>query len=103
MEESLTSEDIEFIHDMVVERFNITKGTLNKSTLDAVVQRPNVEIKGGPNDNYTPFDNVYTKAAGIMESIIRWHPFADGNKRTALLTVMYYLFLNNYAIVLPLS
>ncbi len=38
-----------------------------------------------------------------MEAIIRWHPFADGNKRTALLAVSAYLTVNGYVLLLPLS
>ena len=36
-----------------------------------------------------------------MESIIRLHPFADGNKRTALMTAYYLLKFNNYRLVIP--
>ena len=32
------------------------------------------------------YPDVYTKAASMMESIARWHIFADGNKRTGLLS-----------------
>ena len=38
-----------------------------------------------------------------MEAIIRWHPFVDGNKRTALLVTNVYLGINGYTLMLPLS
>ncbi len=49
------------------------------------------------------YPDVYTKAAALLEGIIRWHPFADGNKRTALLTMIYFLKLEGYGMALPLS
>ncbi|AIC15552.1 hypothetical protein NVIE_013170 [Nitrososphaera viennensis EN76] len=38
-----------------------------------------------------------------MEAIIRWHPFTDGNKRTALVAVSAYLAINGYLLIVPLS
>ena len=38
-----------------------------------------------------------------MEGIIRLHPFPDGNKRTALLTVYSLFTINNYYLVVPLD
>ncbi|MHB8361683.1 MAG: type II toxin-antitoxin system death-on-curing family toxin [Thermoplasmataceae archaeon] len=43
------------------------------------------------------------KSAAILESIIRLHPFIDGNKRTALMVVIEFLKINGYTIILPLS
>jgi len=94
----LTVEEILHIHDIVVKRFGITSGVINKGLLEAIVERPETTLAGEK-----PFDNVYSKAACLLESIIRWHPFADGNKRTALLTVIYYLQQEGYGIALPLS
>jgi death-on-curing protein len=88
----------QIIHKLVVERFGITSGIINKGLLDAIVKRPETEISGEK-----PFTNIYSKSASLLESIIRWHPFADGNKRTALLTVIYYMQQNGYGIALPLS
>jgi death on curing protein len=35
----------------------------------------------------------------MMHSLIRNHPFVDGNKRTAVLSVILFYNLNGYAIV----
>ncbi|MGI0087984.1 MAG: type II toxin-antitoxin system death-on-curing family toxin [Nitrosotalea sp.] len=95
----LSSDEIISIHDKITDRFKITKGVINKSILDAIVERPELQLE---DHNYV-YDSVFSKAAAILEGIIRWHPFADGNKRTALATSVYYLKLEGYAIALPLS
>jgi len=95
----ITSDEIIHIHERVVKKFNITGGIINRGLIDAVVKRPMTQI----GDSYIPFDNPYKKAASLIEGIIRWHPFADGNKRTALLVMIYYLSKEEYGVALPLS
>ncbi len=95
----ISEEEITTIHNIVVERFKISNGTINKGMLDAIVQRPDTVIR----KDFVPYDTVYSRAAALLEGIIRWHPFADGNKRTALLTMVYYLKLEGYGIILPLN
>jgi hypothetical protein len=36
-----------------------------------------------------------------METIIDFHPFADGNKRVALLATFFFLYWNGYDFVIP--
>jgi len=94
----LSADEIIQIHDKVVTRFKITPGVINKSNLASIVERPNIII-----DNKEMYPDVYSKAASLLEGIIRWHPFADGNKRTALLVMIYFLKLEGYGMALPLS
>ena len=47
------------------------------------------------------YDTIFKQAASLMEGIIRSHPFPDGNKRTALLTVYWFLVINNHYLVIP--
>ena len=94
----LSAEEIITIHEKVVKRFKITDGVINRSNLESIAARPNLIINAKE-----VFPDVYSKAASLLEGIIRWHPFADGNKRTALLTMIYFLKLEGYGISLPLS
>lgn len=94
----VSEEEIVKIHTTVVERFGISDGIINKGNLSSLAARPNIVVNGNE-----VFPDVYTKAASLLEGIIRWHPFADGNKWTALSTMMYYLKLEGYALALPLS
>lgn len=94
----LTAADLENLHKIVEEHFHLTLGTKERGILDAIANRPSQRAYGEE-----PFPDVYTKAASIMEGIIRWHPFVDGNKRTALVAVSAYLDINGYILVIPLS
>lgn len=43
------------------------------------------------------YPDLWAKAAALMHSIIANHPFADGNKRTALVSAMAFLDRNGVA------
>lgn len=94
----LSVEEIIRLHDSVIERFKITHGIINQSNLESVVKRPQLQVNG----EYI-YKDVFSKAASLLEGMIRWHPFADGNKRTALLTTLYFLKLEGYGTAVPLS
>lgn len=50
-----------------------------------------------------PFPTIFDKAAALLHSIITWQPFLKGNKRTALVAMMYFLELNGYRFCIPLD
>ncbi len=50
---------------------------------------------------YQPFPKLFMKAGAILYSIITFHPFVDGNKRTAFETTKIFLRLNGYEIIAP--
>jgi death-on-curing protein len=78
-------ENILFLHTVAVEVFGGSEGVRPES-LRAAVARPWDSSLG--RDHFpTPFD----KAAALVESIIRRHPFIDGNKRTAVYAAAYLL------------
>lgn len=97
--ENLTEEDLLFLHNIVEEKFKVFTGVKDQGLVKAISERPNQILYG----KFAPFDDIFTKAASLMEGIIRMHPFYDGNKRTALLAVIAYLELNGYTMVVPLS
>jgi death-on-curing protein len=47
------------------------------------------------------YPGPFRKAAAIWRSITQGHPFEDGNKRTGILTTMYYLRMVGYPIPDP--
>jgi len=95
----LTESDLIELHGIVESRFKVFQGIKDPGLVKAITERPSQKLYG----TFIPFDTIFTKAASIMEGIIRMHPFYDGNKRTALLAVIAYLELNGYSMVLPLS
>ncbi len=59
--------------------------------LESAVLRPQQSVGG--EDAYAGIDS---KAAALMHSLIRNHPFVDGNKRTAVLATDLFYQLNGY-------
>ena len=65
------------IHDILIDKFGGAKGLRDKGTLESALSRPHMTFE--KQDLYpTPVQ----KAAAILESIVKNHPFIDGNKRT---------------------
>lgn len=59
--------------------------------LDSALARPSASMFG--TDAYP---NLATKAAGLLESLARNHPLFDGNKRTAWILMVQFVWLNGY-------
>lgn len=93
----LSAANLLYLHEIIGQRFKLLEGA-NMSTLESIAARPNTKQFGE-----TPFPDIFSKAASILEAIIRWHPFSDGNKRTALLAVSVYLQANDYILFIPLN
>ena len=65
------------IHQAVIDEFGGATGIRNKGALEAALARP---FNGFGDSEFYPEPSE--KAAAILESIIKNHPFVDGNKRT---------------------
>ena len=97
--EDLTVDDLINIHSDIQRRFNtVAVGIKNRGLLDSIVQRPNLNPY-----SHVPFRSIYAKCASLVEGIIKWHPFIDGNKRTGLAAAYAYMHKNNYNIMLPFN
>ena len=85
----ITLQEVESIHEILIEKFGGSKGTRDRGILESAINRP-----------YQTFDQTelyplpVDKAAAVFESIISSHPFVDGNKRTAY--VLMRLILRQY-------
>jgi death-on-curing protein len=65
------------IHDILIDRFGGLDGIRDRVLLNSALNRPYQTFDG--KELYpTPIE----KAAAILESIVKNHPFIDGNKRT---------------------
>ena len=71
-------------------------GVRDASGLEAAVARPYAGYGGEE-----LFPTLFDKAAALMESVIRRHPFVDGNKRTGLLAGAALLYLAGYDFAAP--
>lgn len=57
--------------------------------LESAVLRPQQTVFG-----QDAYPSVHSKAAALMHSLIRNHPFVDGNKRTGVLAILAFYGLN---------
>ena len=74
----ITLEEVESIHEILIDKFGGSNGIRDRGILESAINRPFQTFD--QNELYPlPVD----KAAAIVESIISNHPFVDGNKRTA--------------------
>lgn len=79
------------IHDDMIERYGGSHGIARLELLESAVMRPQASFGG--KDLYP---SVFAKAAAMMHSLIMNHAFVDGNKRTAMVSGVMFLELNDY-------
>lgn len=85
--------DIIRIHDRILEVSGGLNGIRDNGLLESAVNKPHTHIFG-----IERYKNTYTKAASLLESIAIYHPFNDGNKRTAMAIADLYLYFNGFQI-----
>ena len=88
--------EVEKIHDILIDKFGGAKGIRDKGLLESSINRPFQTF-----DGQELYPNPVDKAAALFESIITNHPFIDGNKRTAY--VLMRLMLKNHNIDINLG
>ena len=64
---------------------------LDPGLLESAVFRPRAMVFGEP-----AYPDVHQQAAALLQSLIKNHPFQDGNKRTALISTLLLLGLNEW-------
>jgi death-on-curing protein len=80
----------EVLHDEQLALFGGGSGLRDRGLLESVIARP--QNKYG----YEPDGGLPALAASLAYGVIRNHPFVDGNKRTGLLCIRAFLFLNEH-------
>jgi len=87
----ITLEQVEHIHKILIDQFGGSHGTRDHSTLSSALSRPYSTF-----DNNELYPTAIQKAAALIESILKNHPFLDGNKRTGY--VLMRLLLIEYGL-----
>jgi death on curing protein len=88
-----TVENVLFLHTVAIETFGGSESVRDLESLRAAVARP-----WGSSFGQDHFSTPFEKAAALAESLIRRHPFIDGNKRTAMYAAAYLLETFGYAL-----
>ncbi|HSX58385.1 MAG TPA: type II toxin-antitoxin system death-on-curing family toxin [Candidatus Saccharimonadales bacterium] len=88
-----TLEEIVAMHFRITEKTGGSQGVRDLGLLDSALGRPQASFGGEE-----LYPTIFLKAAALVQSLSANHPFVDGNKRTALATLEYFLHLNGYEI-----
>ncbi len=89
----LTSEQILFIHSRLIDATGGAHGILDIGLLQSAAARPRATFEGKE-----LYPDIFHKAAALMESLIKNHPFVDGNKRTAITSAGIFLRVNGHTL-----
>lgn len=88
----LSAKDVLLLHNMAVDVSGGSHGLRDLGLLESAVARPQSSFGG--KDLYP---DIFLKAAALIHSLLRNHPFVDGNKRTSMFSAMTFLELNGYS------
>lgn len=83
----LDAETVIELHELILKYSNGLSGVRNMNLLKSPLEA----IK---NDTYYP--NFSEKLAFLLYSFVKNHPFADGNKRTAIVLCALFMSINGY-------
>ncbi len=89
----LTLSEVLEIHRRIIEQFGGSSGIHNLGALESAIAQPRMTFGG--EDMYP---TIIEKAAALGFSIVKNHPFVDGNKRTGHAAMEVVLTLNGYEI-----
>jgi death-on-curing protein len=88
-----TLDEVVAFHFRVTQKTGGSSGIRDWDLLSSALARPQASFSG--QDLYP---DIFLKAAALIQSLILNHPFVDGNKRTALASMEYFLYLNGASI-----
>ena len=88
----LTSTDIVRVHDDMIRTFGGELGIINRGRIDTALDL----AFQSPIAGHNPFPSIIEKAASLLHSILVYHPFVDGQKRTGISCAFILLGVNGF-------
>ncbi len=89
----LSIDEVLAIHIKMVDKFGGSHGIRDLGLVESAVARPQASFGG--QDLY---ENIFDKAAALLQSLLKNHPFVDGNKRTALTSAISFIEINGFSL-----
>lgn len=86
----ITLDEVIKLHELSIQFFGGSSGIGDFNLLESALARPFQTFAS--EELYT---SVYEKSDALIESIVKNHPFVDGNKRTGFLAAFVFLRKNN--------
>jgi len=84
-------EEVYVIHEKMIEIGKGRKGIRDFTLLHSAVERPKATFAARE-----LYPTLWLKTAALVHSLIKNHPFNDGNKRTGYFSAMRFLKINGY-------
>ena len=82
------------LHELSIKFFGGSSGVRDTEMLESALARP-FQTFGG----VELYESIFEKSAALLESLIKNHPFVDGNKRTGFLAVLMLLKKNKIKVI----
>jgi len=95
---SIGVEQVLWIHGRVIATSGGDPTILDRGKIESAVAQPRMSFGGK-----ALYPTLAEKAAALGFSLIKNHPFLDGNKRTGIICVMAFLSRNGYRLVAPVD
>jgi death-on-curing protein len=89
----LSAQELLVLHALVVDETGGSHGVRDVGLLQSVAAKPAARFGG--KDLYK---GAFSKAAVLLEALINYHVFVDGNKRTGLIASARFLAINGYTL-----
>lgn len=90
----ILTEDILNLHRKSIDKYGGAHGVRDLALLESALARPFQTF-----DSTDLYPSIYEKAASLGESLIKNHPFLDGNKRIGFLSMISLLEINELVFI----
>ncbi len=90
----ISIEEVIRLHELSIKFFGGSSGVRDTEMLESALARP-FQTFGG----VELYESIFEKSAALLESLIKNHPFVDGNKRTGFLAVLMLLKKNKIKVI----
>lgn len=87
-------DEVLVVHDKMIEVGGGSSGVRDFALLHSAIERPKVQFGG----KYL-YSDVFQMGAALLQSLVKNHPFVDGNKRTAYFSTMRFMKKNGFELV----
>jgi death-on-curing family protein len=89
-----TAKYVQDFHDTLIKERG-DRGWMSKGMVEGCIEWVKTDVY-----NFIPFPSLLAKAGALAYAYINFHPFTDGNKRTALMTTAFFFFINGYTLTI---
>ena len=86
--------EVVIIHDLMIAVGGGRKGIADYRLIHSAVERPKATFAAK-----LLYPTIWLQSAALIQSLIKNHPFNDGNKRTGFFAATRFLKINGYQII----